>query len=79
LHHIHPPTPFSATSPLKAEPFCFPVLQFCRRKYIKNNSIAFLLVWEKVKLYREILCVVSMHEYITTQIGSSLPVLFTTP
>jgi hypothetical protein len=58
--------------------FC-PPLQFCWRENIRDNKkdIAFLLAWDKGS-YTEIPNIGSMHICITTQIGSSVPDLFTT-
>jgi hypothetical protein len=56
-HHIHPPTPFPATSLLPPIPtpspsqnlFYLPVFRFCRRKNIKDKkrNMVFLLVGDK--------------------------------
>jgi hypothetical protein len=72
LLYLPPPPRF------QAEPVC-PLFQFCWTEDISNNKkdIAFLLVWD-MDSYRETLNIASMHLYITTRIGSSLPDLFTT-
>jgi hypothetical protein len=58
--------------------FCS-LLLFCRREDIRDNKKdkAFLLVEIRI-VYREIPNIASMHKWITTQIDSSLPDLFTT-
>jgi hypothetical protein len=74
----------SPSSPLPPQPlftyrnlFCVLALQFCWRENIIRKT-AFLLVWDKDKLYREIPIIASIKMCIATHIGWSLPDLFTT-
>jgi hypothetical protein len=74
IHYLYCIDPLTFLSPPAPQKNLFhpPVIQFYRRKSIKDNkrNMALLLIWE-------IPCVVFMHICITTPTGSSVPVLFT--
>jgi hypothetical protein len=65
LLYIRPPTTFPNTLSPGQNLFCPPVLQFCRRRNIRDNkkSMVFLLVWDKDSYIGRFLCCFCAYMY----------------